>query len=1518
MPPSFSRLLTVWPWLRRGSVWRFAGAIALAGTLVVAGRSSKAEFEFPSLDTTTAPLVDVEFRGLFSFNRGTNINVMTPNQVINRYEAYAVGVNPSPGCSPIEDCNGILYSFDGTTWKHVASPFTAAAGLVYSLNAIAGQDNIGTPTPLFAAGSNGRIAWIRDYYATLGDATTSYNSQFAADTVTGIGSPEKRDFYTIGAAQGYNQSAMAGGQKGLVATTYSRSDGSYPRWDVINPVVTNDGNRSIGSETVTAIRYANFNDIYILTSVFPGDPNDLDGVGAQLPTSPFKHVCNGASTTYLYKATYANGYAGMNQWTKLASISGTCGYDLTVGTPSSSPYTNGPIQHVMWIAADNGAYTYDEGTLSLTAPPAGSAPVYAITAAPNRGGQGINLLNNGYFDNHVTSATTSLPDGWLFYNRWYGKGYNGAGACASNSTDYSMVAGQDGKPNSAVQIWTSPTYFDAACTASKFDPYYTEGFTQSIPLSTIEGQTFRITGWYKVNFPANTGAPAAKAPQGGVAIGCNGGQNNGIQINSSGVPKAGSVDCSFSNRKYISVGAQGDPSTGWKRIDLTMSREDLLFSSINVSQDNTGKVTPRRMFLAVRCEATYGAQVTCDDLRVEEVNTPPTPARDTYTVMAAGPNLAVNGFLVNADALHSSTFTREAIPSKVTDDYLGNVRLYNVNALTSVGLQHVFAAGLGQVLPLGSPPVLTGVQLFSRTPSTLAGSIWLGATSPTSAGTNPWATTAVAGNISISCLEANGSGIRPTLCQSSPESYGLSLEITSAANQTKTGRLSGSAWYGKPTTNLEDTESLNLGKCLRSPLAASGGSDSTYSLAGVCDYTVGTGGPPPTSGNAGSRRCFSGQSHTIGVSPVTTNSCIDDFDCFGRCERDEGFLCITDSDCQVTSGQCMGGTNPGAACTSDAQCSGGNTCRKASNISTSAVAGSTGSLAQTPASRLTCGAPNASPLACRPTGWLTLNAKDLTNASPPSGAFGVTYNTLLATHNSGYQNPGAHELSGWGRFMSLTSPADRFDPKTTADGGWVRFRGDPISPVALSAPVKSGGGTQAVLFGCRNCTGAAPGSMNCAFCQDAANHSCVPSDTSATAACFNVCRGDPSIHCSSNPACGAAGPCIAPGYCSNPDGSSTATACYADSDCTTAGSHCVTGALCSPTGSQCTTYGVNLDTETNQFRGYAWNENFGWLDFQSVRYSTSRIIQTKLGDIYARGQIGQAGLAQPAAGVSCNSTYLITSASTITGFCSTLGDTSQGISSRQQFATIIPSVSSENSYQNILGRFDLTGMEQDLTPAGPNHYNKYGATVVPLTPNGTDIGAPWDTAMGSPNVLGGKVYTVGSANGTQNYTLDAAIPLANSSNLTTLGSGAGILIINGNLLINQPISYTSAPLAGGDFRLLASLTIVVRGSLTINNSVTNLVGAYYVTDLASPSLGIQPPGAGTLSTTYDLSGVQVPLTINGLVIAKNIKFLRKYAGTTDSPAPSEIIVYDGRLQSNPLPGMTDFASGLPNTVKAGP
>lgn len=1422
----------------------------MCAVLVVIGKSSSAEFETPFVDTTNG-LSNIEFRGVWAFDRGYD-DTTDATPAINRYEAFAVGIDTSNNDNAT---NGAIYLYDGSKWSRVVSPMSGT-NKAFSFNAVAGQEDTsyGSLRALWVVGPDGKASAFRDYYGTLGTSPAQFGpancplhgtTPLVSDCIS---STETRDFYAIDAVKEYDGAILAGGQEGLVIRS---NGGATDQMSLIN--ATNVQSGSVfpsASENITGIRYVSPTLAYITTTA--------DGNDGGKPTSPFKHECKSNPIGRLYKADFTSNANGV--WTVVKRMDDNCFYGLTIAlTDTATP--------VVWVATEKGMYRYDGGWTLGTA----AVPYYSAVAISQRSGSGVNLLTNNDFESSISSD----PSGWVKLGRTGRWGKTSATPdnvdCKANSNEISIPTDTNPTYGKYLRIENKAIYTTGpstgapgiTCTAPYGDGF-TTGVFQTVPFSTIEGQRYKISGDYQVTFASSGIYPVPKKAQGGVAVTCAG---SNVQY----IPN--SIDCSVSNRKLIRT--SNNPTTGWTHFEMIVSREDGIFSNINRYGDL--RVTKRKMDLQIRCEATYGATVSCDNLKVETLDEPATRQHNSVTVIAAGKDMAVNGIAINEDALNVTNFSAEAIPNKVRLDAASNIK-NQVNSMFAVGTQHVYAVGQGYT----ASNVGSGLAIFNRTPSTLQGTIWAGAYSPISATGN-----APTGIISASCIDDRGvNNSEQTLCQRVPESYGMSLEITSAPGSTKTGRLVGAGWFGAPSQGVASTDSLDLGTCQNS-LEDTNLNDSTTSYAstqkvvysvvnpagnvgaGACDYA-------PTN-DTGSRRCRAVDSNGNLTSALTSVSCLSNFDCLGRCQKDSGFVCLKDDDCKV-----------GVKSTAD-------------------LSWTTSLFGITPSDRLSCGSTvngySSSPLACTPPGWLSFNATDFSSPTPPSGTFAAKYNTLFTSHNTLYSdqlNKGAHELSGWGRFMTLAK---------NSGTGWVSLRGATIPNSEI---------TGSFLFSCRNCDGGAKDQKNCAYCQDSSNHSCVPSDLKVgppasqypQSQCYNVCKGDKSLHCSTDVDCVnttgvSVGPCVTPGYCSNTPLLEKPRFCQNDNDCGI--DTCIIGSVCSTTGAQCAKYGVNLDTTTGKFSGYGWSEDFGWLNFKNLSYGGNRILQTKLGDIYATGQIGDSTVPLPPGGSSCNSTFLITSASSITGFCSASGDLINGLPTKQPNSTAVPFLSAENTYQNVLGRFDLVGIEKDIGGGK----NKYGSTLVPLTATTTApinyISADWlskmSTNSSNSKYLGGKVYTIGTAGSTTSYRLDQAMNFDNSN---SADSGAGILIVNGNLIIGENMTYNGKNISlSNDLRRLASLTIVVKGNLTIENTIENVVGAYYAT--------------GTIATaTDDIGTNQYPLIVNGLMIAKEFNFKRKFAGTIENPSPSELIIYDGRLQSNPMLGMTDFASALPNSVSTTP
>lgn len=1394
---------------------RFSHHLIGLSTLVVVfltQSTARADFEVPYLDNSN-PIATAELRGVWMFNRGY------VSSTYSGFEAYAAGYDATNGDT---NSNGLFYYYTGTVWKRIATPFGATAGVprpMFQANAVVGQNDAaeGNPWTMWVVGVNGRLARIRNLTTTPGDYATHTDNAFTEEPVrdgTDTGpqvTNETRDLYAVDTVQTFGGALLSGGQDGLVIRS---SSSGYPNVRIV-PTITNDGARTalVAGESITGIRFANLSVAYVVTSTFSG--------GDRYSTNG--KTCAGSQTGRLYKVTTAN----MGQWQYLGSAP-TCFYGLAIGFRPEDTADHGPARNVIWIATADGIRQYDElaasPVISAEQPGTDNQRYYAVTAVPERGGKDVNLLYNGGFENW---ANANSPDGWTPISPRNGRNhtttYDAGVTCQSNIQDVKRITGNTG--TYAVQVQPGITYSATNCDPATYMPQYTSMTVTTIELTTTEGQQFEITGEYKVDFPApNPAFPAPKA-QGGISVGCAGEFNH---------VEAGYVNCGLSNRSLIRT--IGNPTSGWQQFRLVVSTANNQLNSpllnwYGPTNSPRTELLPRRMVFEIRCEATYGARTACDNLKVKEITTPAMPNVDNATVIGVGANRTIS---FNKKALTTTTYSQDHQPAfSSSQDYLG------VFGLSS---QHVMTVG-------------TATTLLSRTPSTLVGYIWAGTRDQASS------STAGLGYISASCINFRDANAR-TLCQQEQVSYGLQFTRNATTGQ---GDLTGRAWFGKNIGNIENTadaaitddEIVSLGSCVRDDnltdptnLVGSGVYSSLYDIHGMCNQTA--------------RRCYASRAAAQSNGALSTYSCLNDFDCYGRCQLDEGRLCVKDSDC-VLSGSSAG----------------------TFSLNTP--------LRRIPSENLKCG-PN-SPQSCVSGGWLSFDAEDFPGQStdPRGGTLGVEFNTQNSSHNPNAASNlrGSHELSGFGRFMTQASAED----PNFINSGWVSLRGNPTTPTGK-------------LFSCQDCYGSSLSNLNCAFCMDDERHSCTPAATAGQAAgqaqCHYICQNEPTRSCVNDNDCAAGDSCKPLGFCSG----DSSISCSSDTDCGTAGGYCAIGAVCSVTNASCQQYGVNVSTETGQFSGFGWSEDYGWLDFRGVRQASARFFQTRLGDIYATGQIGSAQSTQPAGVNNCNATFLILSSNSIaSNWCSALeGRVPGSISPKQSNITPIQLPSSANVYQNILGRFDVAGIETVTRTQAAKSYNKYGSEIVTISsaipnsgPSVNDLSSALGNAIGATKPLGGRVFIVPATagDGTGNFSVRSVLSFYDSLSIPTDGSGAGVLIVNGNLTLRSSLNYFTQSTNIDDLRKLQNLVVVVKGDLTIDNAVQSLVGSYYVT--------------GTIHTASSTTGNnQFPLLVRGMMIAKNFDFGRRFAGTVENPAPSELIIADGRLQSNPMPGMIDFVKALPS------
>jgi hypothetical protein len=271
------------------------------------------------------------------------------------------------------------------------------------------------------------------------------------------------------------------------------------------------------------------------------------------------------------------------------------------------------------------------------------------------------------------------------------------------------------------------------------------------------------------------------------------------------------------------------------------------------------------------------------------------------------------------------------------------------------------------------------------------------------------------------------------------------------------------------------------------------------------------------------------------------------------------------------------------------------------------------------------------------------------------------------------------------------------------------------------------------------------------------------------------------------------------------------------------------------------------------------------------------------------------------------------------------------------------------------------------------HKNARGNTVVRIA----DEGPLWGAATSSASGLGNTIYYVDGDLVLGAEDTDSKI-IYNSLNSA---SGAGTVVVRGNLIIKRPFEYSKDIVA--QLNRLASVSWVVLkrvapasslpslkpsaiseeewkegGNISVydclatnkspslqdvaqGTQLARIVGTFFAENAFATGTGNGVSGAGKCSnfampftTTRRIfpergdtcSGVQsendgvvscaitqkrtydVPLEIEGILVAKRILFQRVYRGRNRG---SEVIVNTGRMAVNPGPGLSEFSKSLP-------
>lgn len=318
--------------------------------------------------------------------------------------------------------------------------------------------------------------------------------------------------------------------------------------------------------------------------------------------------------------------------------------------------------------------------------------------------------------------------------------------------------------------------------------------------------------------------------------------------------------------------------------------------------------------------------------------------------------------------------------------------------------------------------------------------------------------------------------------------------------------------------------------------------------------------------------------------------------------------------------------------------------------------------------------------------------------------------------------------------------------------------------------------------------------------------------------------------------------------------------------------------------------------------GWAWSgassPGLGWLEVMPVGALVGiPWLQTLYGDIYGRNGI-QLAPAPRGSGLY-NATYLIVSGSTITGIPSlyvpnvsgppTSAGTGQLSPLQENYTNLLP--------QNVLGKIDVTGLStlstdcQDINgssidcgnSAAVSGKNKYGYTLATKTvTNINDV----NNGIGTTPILNNSIYYFNTGNITPDtYTISQPMTIQNGG----IGqSGAGLIIVNGDLNINSNVYYeyghckkatgtlcqTNADCNTNvndscnqsnvtDIKQLASVAWLVKGNINIAPGVSQLAGVFV-------SLGTTGSGGIITTSTTDDKATWVPVSIDKNGVARNV------------------------------------------------
>lgn len=317
----------------------------------------------------------------------------------------------------------------------------------------------------------------------------------------------------------------------------------------------------------------------------------------------------------------------------------------------------------------------------------------------------------------------------------------------------------------------------------------------------------------------------------------------------------------------------------------------------------------------------------------------------------------------------------------------------------------------------------------------------------------------------------------------------------------------------------------------------------------------------------------------------------------------------------------------------------------------------------------------------------------------------------------------------------------------------------------------------------------------------------------------------------------------------------------------------------------------------NAYQGATGRDGFGWFNFSPrISTSTKPYFSVEKGNIYSKGRIST--LYQPPIN-KYNASYLIEAGGDIRNFVSGASKSSISTSTFKGELANRPAIDflslSAGKYKNALGKLDYTGLITVVNSSGGVNKNKYGSPIEVLNGNFDGI---FNVAFEN------KVYRVDG--GESINTDNLQVKIGNNTQ-----SGAGIIIVDGNLQINKNITYQSA--AGiTNLKQIPSLVWIVKGDVLIAPAVTEVVGTFIILGSESAASNCADPddsvntGCGQFKSGTGAN----QLVVRGNVLAKKFLLKRTYSDAVTG-APAEQFINDGRLQTNPPLGLKNISGVIP-------